>query len=366
MPAGVYLLSHAVGCRPRHLPELEAFLQAWQSQPAGWDAWLALLEDFCDAIATLLHAAAATDVCPQTNVSAAVSKIVGALPQRRGRYVLLASELDFPSVIYVLRQAERLGYTLKLLPADGTGTSLATWTEHLTDNVQLALVTHGFYGTGALSDVAAITAQARRRGVTTVVDVAQSAGLVPIDVAAWDADFVVGSCVKWLCGGPGAGFLWANPAHVAQYEPMDVGWFSHADPFAFDARNFRYVGNARRFWGGTPSVLPFAGAIAGLRCIQELGVAAIRAHSQQLTGQLLTAAAQHGWSSPTPTAAAERGGTVVLQTAQPARLLQHLRIGDIIADARQGFGVRLSPHIYNSSADIAHTIDCLATAPGLL
>ncbi|WP_350637139.1 aminotransferase class V-fold PLP-dependent enzyme, partial [Pseudoalteromonas sp. GW168-MNA-CIBAN-0100] len=61
----------------------------------------------------------------------------------------------------------------------------------------------------------------------SIIDGAQSAGVIPLDLSVLDADFLIGSSVKWLCGGPGAAYLWVNKTQIEYCEPKDVGWFSH-------------------------------------------------------------------------------------------------------------------------------------------
>ena len=192
----------------------------------------------------------------------------------------------------------------------------------------------------------------------SVVDVAQSAGIVPIDVGAWDADFVVGSCVKFLCGGPGAGFLWVNDRVLHECQPTDVGWFSHADPFEFDIHEFRYAESALRFWGGTPAVLPYSVAANSLETMLDIGIERIRAHSLELTQTIIDSVPRIVLF--TPARPANRGGTVVLDFGerQPA-------VTGALADAGVHFdvrrtGMRLSPHVYTSKEEIETVISCLA------
>lgn len=360
VPEGVYLLSHSVGCLPRlALGAQERFFELWQGQGGNaWEAWLGEIEGFCRSLAGLLNGRA-DEFCPQTNISSAVAKILSSLPPRRGKETILVSELDFPSVGFVLGQAQRLGYRLRVMPAEEGAFSLAQWARYLDDGVQLALVTHVIYGNSFRNPVAEIVELARQRDIFTVVDVAQSAGVVPIDVRAWGADFVVGSCIKWLCGGPGAGFLWANGAGVAQFRPVDVGWFSHENPFEFDMEDFRYAPDARRFWGGTPSVLPFMIAAASIEQIQAIGVEQIQAHNQALTGRLVAAAQAEGWRLLTPAEPDQRGGTVCIGFPQAAEVVKRLGEAQIWVDARAGFGVRFSPHVYVGEAAVMETVEVL-------
>jgi selenocysteine lyase/cysteine desulfurase len=326
LPDGTYLLSHSVGCLPRAARgAADRFFEQWGAQGGeAWEGWLASVGDFQKSLATLLNGEAA-EFCPQTNISSAIAKILSSLPRRKGKTKLLLSELDFPSAGFALAQAERAGYAVEFMPAESDAVSPECWLRHITHDTQLVLVTHVLYGNSGLNPVAEIISAARRHDVFTVVDVAQSAGVVPIDLREWDADFVVGSAVKWLCGGPGAGFLWANPSGVERFEPTDVGWFSHEDPFEFRIRSFRYAPDARRFWGGTPSVLPYVVARAGIDLVNSVGVANVRAHNRTLTERLVRAALERGLTVRTPHDPARRGGTVCVAFRDPQRVYRRLK-----------------------------------------
>jgi selenocysteine lyase/cysteine desulfurase len=202
-----------------------------------------------------------------------------------------------------------------------------------------------------------ICRQARQQGIISIVDIAQSVGIVPIDLAAWNADFVLGSCVKWLCGGPGAGFLWASPEIVGHCHPVDVGWFSHENPFEFDIHNFRYAESVLRFWGGTPSVIPYVVAANSIALIADIGIDTICAHNQALNQRVLDAIPAE--VSLTPLRADQRGGTLVLNFGErQGEVEQKLAGAGVHFDSRPT-GMRMSPHIYNSEAEIDTVIACL-------
>jgi len=363
LPDGTYLLSHSVGCLPRAAREAaDQFFELWGAQGGeAWDGWLASIGDFQQSLATLLNGEAA-EFCPQPNISSALAKILSSLPRRKGKTKLLLSELDFPSAGFALAQAERAGYAVEFIPAESDTSSPECWRRHLTPDTQLVLVTHVLYGDSRLNPVAEVIRCAQRHEVFTLVDVAQSAGVVPIDLRAWNADFVVGSAVKWLCGGPGAGFLWANPAGVGRFEPTDVGWFSHEDPFEFRIQDFRYAPDARRFWGGTPSVLPYVVARASIELVNRIGVARVRAHNRALTDRLVRAALERGLTLRTPHDPARRGGTVCVAFRDPQRVYRQLKEARIFVDVRPAYGVRFSPHIYTDAEEIDHAIACFESA----
>ncbi len=356
VPEGTYLLSHSVGCLPRGSQDAvrAAVYQPWMEAGGdAWPAWLEAVAGFRQAVARLIGAGA-DQVCPQTNVSGAVTKIIHALPKRAGRDVILLCEEDFPSVGFVACAAAARGYRTRFLPRGVEVEDVARWEAELAaDDVQVALVTHAFSNRSARLPVEAITKAARREGVFTIVDAVQTMGVVPVDVGQWEADFVVGSSVKFLCGGPGAAFLWVSDAALMATNPIDVGWFSHANPFEFDIHNFRAAEDASRFWGGTPSVLPFAQAAYSIGRILEIGVETIHAHNQALIQRLHDALPDRIRS-----AGETRGNAVLIAVNDPEATLATLREARLFVDSREGC-IRLSPHIYNSGEEIDRLIALL-------
>lgn len=286
-PGGPYLLTHSVGCLPRVAREaLDVnFLRPWADRGGNaWPDWLKQVDEFRVALAQLFGGTPA-EYCPQSNLSSGLSKLLLALPDSHvGKQVLLAAEDSFPSLGFVLQKAGRQGLETRLIPRARVPDDIDTWSQALTADVRVALVTHVHSNTGRVAPVEAIARLCQERGILCVVDVAQSAGILPLRFPALGADVVLGSCIKWLCGGPGAGFLWIRSGLIEDLQPVDVGWFSHEDPFEMDIHSFRYAPDARRFWGGTPSVAPCVIAAASLRHLHTLGVEAIHAHNRRLIG----------------------------------------------------------------------------------
>ena len=356
--AGVYLLSHSVGRPPvgARTAVAQEFFGPWESGDADvWPGWLAAIDRFRAVLGALLNSEP-DNFCPQANLSSALTKLLYSLQLQEGRNTLLLTEQDFPSLGFVMNKARSLGYQLKFIPNEANTRDPYLWDNYLSSDVRFALVTHVHSNTGSQVPVSEITALARKRGIISIVDIAQSVAVLPIDLQQWDADFVIGSCVKWACGGPGAGFLWAGSEIMRQCEPVDVGWFSHESPFEFDLHNFRYADGALRFWGGTPSVLPFVVATRGLQLIESIGVATIRAHNLSLTETIMEAVSDSVLVTPRDTA--HRGGTVVLDFGEEqSRVVEALVRASVHFDSRPA-GLRLSPHIYNSLDDVRVVLDC--------
>jgi len=356
---GIYLLSHSVGRPPISAADAinRDFIAPWiEGQAGGWTSWLASIDRFRAAVAGLLNTATAA-VCPQVNLSGAMTKVLGSLPRPERRSTLLLSEDDFPSMAFVMQQAQSLGYQLKFIPAEENTLDTDVWRRYLTDEVAFTLVTHVHSNSSRLHPAREIIHLARDRGVKTIFDIAQSVGAVPIDLEAIDPDFTVGSCVKWLCGGPGAGFLCVRADMIPRCQPTDVGWFSHEDPFEFDIHHFRYAPDALRFWGGTPSVAPYALAANSIGLINDIGVDVIRAHNQQLIQHMIDAVDPVTIRSPLEPAT--RGGTLVLHFGeQHKHITGRLERANVHFDSR-ATGIRLSPHLYNDMLEINTVIERL-------
>lgn len=358
---GTYLLNHSVG-RPLKQAQHafnEAFFAPWgQSNQEPWGEWLTIIDEFRGALGQLFNAPA-NEFCPQVNLSSALTKLVMSLERlQKHQPIVLMSEIDFPSMGFVLQQALPANSELRLIPADADITDANVWASYLARDVDMVFISNSYSNTGQRAPVAEILSLTAVQGTLSVVDVAQSAGVIPLDLAQQRPDFVIGSSVKWLCGGPGAAYLWVNPRRLDECHPKDVGWFSHQNPFEFDIHDFRYHDSALRFWGGTPSVTPYTIAAHSIRYFANLGSEAIFQHNQHLIDVVADELADELIS---PREQSRRSGTMVVNFGQhqPA-LMTALQQANISVDQRQA-GIRISPHLYNDEADIHHlltTIKC--------
>ncbi|MEQ3696835.1 MAG: aminotransferase class V-fold PLP-dependent enzyme [Pseudomonadales bacterium] len=345
-----YWLSHSVGRPLANASEVLAqhYLQHWQgSEP--WPLWLETLHEFKTQVGELINAEAAT-VCPQLNVSSGLTKMLNAICKDQPNPKILLSEADFATISFVAKQVPNA--ELSYIPADADVTDVNTWMDYLHEELDVALITHVFSNTGMRAPVKAVIAECRKRSIRCIIDVAQSVGIIPIDVLDWQADVVIGTSVKWLSGGPGAAFMYIEPNFCRSLEPNDVGWFSHQDPFEFDVHNFEYDQTSHRFLGGTPSVAPFAIAAASVAEINRISVTKLLAHNQQIAAQLTADTPSSWWHS--PKLAAQRGGTLVFNPPEQVknRLQRAYQEQQIFLDQR-ATGFRLSPCWTNTEADIA-------------
>ena len=358
-PDAIYLKSHSVGCQPRTAEALlrDRLLAPWRETGEAWPHWLEAIDAWRAALAGLIGVEA-RDLCPATNVSAGLSRYLSALGQATGRRTILLAPSAFPTIGYVADGLAAAGWQTRYLPADADVRDPASWTEMLDDEVALLIAMHVSSNSGALTDIATVAAAAKAAGARCIADCAQSVGVVPVTPAVWGVDAVLGTSVKWLCGGPGAAWLWVAPHDRTALDPTERGWWSHENPFAMDIRDFRYAPDARRWWGGTPDVAPFVLSAAGIAEIADIGVDAIRAHNRALQAMLREAleAQTPQWRWPT----GDIGGTLCIDTgADQPRVADALDRHNLRADFRNTT-LRLSFHAYSGVADVEMTAAALA------
>lgn len=352
LPGRHYFLSHSIGAQPKAYATTveQTYWEPWRTAgDQSWGTWFEALDMFRHGLAPLIGADA-DDICPQANVSSGLTKIMFALPERPGRRKIVLTEDDFPTVGFALAQAQRLGYELDFLPGGERLADPDTWGPAFQDDVQLVLATQVYSNTSVLAPCAEIARRARDAGVISVFDIAQAAGTVPVKLNEWAPDFALGTSQKYLCGGTGASYLWTTRDTAAQMAPMDVGWFSHKDPFEFDIHHFEYAEGAARFTGGTPSIGPYAGATAAQTILNAHGQEAIYAHNQRLLSMLIEALPDEALLS--SGAEGARGSAALIRVRNYDSAAADLREAGVFHDTRKG-AVRVSIHLYNDEQDIS-------------
>jgi len=341
-----YLISHSLGAMPAAAAERVAeYARTWASRGIrAWEeGWWTMPVDVGEQIGRIVGAEPGTTVMHQ-NVAVAEAIVLSCfrpVDPRRNRVVYETE--NFPSVRY-LYQAQP---DLEVVVCDDGEELLAA----IDERTLLVPISHVLFRSGEIQDVAAITARAHEVGAHVVLDCYQSAGVMPVDVAELGVDFAVGGSVKWLCGGPGNGWLSVRPDLVERLEPTLVGWQAHEAPFAFEPE-LRYAAGAARFLTGTPNVPALYAATAGYDLVEEIGVERIRANSLRLTGLLIGLADEAGFEIRSPRDPARRGGTVTLHVRAFAAVHRELAARGILCDFRPGAGIRLGPHYYTTDEEL--------------
>jgi kynureninase len=314
------------------------------------EGWWELPLTVGDQIGRLIGASPGS-VSMHQNVTIAEAIVLSCFGLDGPRRRIVYEEGNFPSVRY-LYQAQRCLDVVVAADDDGV-------VEAIDDRTLLVPVTHVLYKTGGIQDVEAIVERAHEHGALVVLDAYQSVGTVPLDVTALGVDFAVGGSVKWLCGGPGAGWLYVRPDLAPSLEPMLTGWQAHKRPFDFEPEQ-DYADGAARFLTGTPNVPALYAATAGYDVIEEIGVERIRERSVEQTSLLDELLNESGFQVGSPRDPARRGGTVVVHTPNFERVDEELAARGILCDYRPDVGLRLGPHFYNTDDELRYTVEQIA------
>ncbi|MDQ2909688.1 MAG: aminotransferase class V-fold PLP-dependent enzyme [Actinomycetota bacterium] len=348
-----YLINHSLGAMPAAAEErLLEYARDWKTRGVrAWgEGWWDLPLTVGDQIARLIGAPPGT-VSMHQNVTIAEAVALSCFRFDGPRRRIVYEEGNFPSVRY-LYQAQREADIV--VAADDEGV-----VEAIDERTLLVPVTHVLFGTGEIQDVEAIVERAHEHGALVVLDAYQSVGTVPLDVTALGVDFAVGGSVKWLCGGPGAGWLYVRPDLASSLEPALTGWQAHARPFAFEPEQ-DYAEGAARFLTGTPNVPALYAATAGYDVIEEVGVERIRARSVEQTALLVELLEGAGYEVGSPRDPTRRGGTVVVRTPGFERVGEELAARSILCDYRPDVGLRLGPHFFNTDDELRFAVEQIA------
>ncbi|HEY2431898.1 MAG TPA: aminotransferase class V-fold PLP-dependent enzyme [Vicinamibacterales bacterium] len=357
-----YLVSHSLGAMPRGAADrLQQFADQWSTRGVrAWhEGWWEIGRVTGNLLAPILGAAPDT-ISMHQNVTVAHSLVGSCFSFDGRRRKIVMSDLEFPSNHYLFEGFRRYGAEIAYVPApDPIRLDLQRFLDAIDDRTLLVPLSLVLFKSACITDARAVIDKAHRVGAHVVLDVYQGAGAVPIALEAWGADFAVGGSVKWLCGGPGAGYLYVRPDLAATLRPAFVGWAAHEAPFEFATGAIRHAPAPERFQSGTPNVPSLVSARAGYEIVASIGVEAIRARSLRLTRRLIDAARAGGFRLNTPDADHERGGSVVVDVPDGAAVADALIGRGIIVDHRPGAGIRMAPHFYNTEAEIDHAVAAL-------
>ena len=350
-----YLVSHSLGAMPRRtVDNLMAYAEAWSERGVrAWgEGWWQIGADTGDLLAPILGAPPRA-ISMHQNVTVAQAIVTSCHRYDGARHKIVMSDLEFPSNMYLYEGLRRLGAEIVYVPSDDP---ISLPTERVLDAIDdetlLVPMSHVLFKSAFIVDIEPIVAKAHRVGARVVLDVYQAAGTLPINLEALGVDFAVGGSVKWLCGGPGAGYLYVRPDLAATLEPAQVGWAAHAEPFAFETGPIRHADAPERFQSGTPNVPALYAAREGYRIIGEIGVEAIREKSLRLTRRLMDRACARGYTVNTPEADRQRGGTVTIDMPRAEEVADALLRRDVVIDYRPGAGIRMAPHFYNTEDEV--------------
>lgn len=367
LPEGtLYLDGNSLGCLPRQARERarEVVEQQWgQDLITSWNRhqWITLPQRTGGKIARLIGAAPGQVICCDS-VSINLFKLLGAvLPLQPDRSVVLCQAESFPTDLYMVQGLQQLlgasRCQLRAIPEERIEMSLH-------DDVAVVVLSQVNFRTGQVHDIEALTRQAHERNIPVIWDLSHSAGVMPVELDAWQVDFAVGCGYKYLNGGPGApAFLYAARRHHSRLQQPLSGWMGHSAPFGFDTQ-YRPADGIDRFLTGTPPILSLSVLDAALDVFDDCTMQQLRDKSLSLSGLFLQLhserSALHCLVPASPSEPAQRGGQLAFRHPDAYALCQALIEGGVIPDFREPDLLRLgfSP-LYLSHRDIQEAVAIL-------
>ena len=350
-----YLISNSLGAMPRQVYDaMKGYADTWATRGVrAWEErWWMLAAEVGNEIGALMNAPRGT-VSTHQNVTTCQAVIASCFDFSGKRNKVIYSDLNFPSVMYFWEAQRAYGARVHMVRTDD---GITVPTERLLDAIDettlLVPISHVIFRSSYIQDAKAIIEKAHRVGAHVVLDTFQSLGNVPVNVQALNVDFACGGVLKWLCGGPGVGYLYVRPDLGEKLEPKFTGWFAHKSSMDFEIGPIRYTDPPYRFMNGTSNIPALEAARPGLRIIAEVGVQRIREKSKKQTARLIELADQHGWTVNTPRDAEKRGGTVSINMPNSQEVCRELLKREILVDWRPKAGVRMSPHFYTADREL--------------
>src|SRR5579862_1345810 len=354
-----YLISNSLGAMPRGVYDaMKGYADTWGMRGVrAWEErWWMLAAEVGDEIGTLMNAPKGS-ISTHQNVTTCQQVVASCFDFSGKRNKIVYSDLNFPSVMYFWEAQQRNGARVHMVKTDdGIHVPTQRLLDAIDETTLLVPVSHVIFRSSYINDAKAIIEKAHKVGALVVLDTFQSLGTVPVDVQALNVDFTTGGVLKWLCGGPGVGYLYVRPDLGKKFEPKFTGWFADQNSMGFEIGPVRYAEPPFRFMNGTTHIPALEAARPGLKIISEVGIARIREKSKRQTAQLIQLADRHGWRVNSPRDPEKRGGTVSIEMPDAKEVCQELLKRDILVDYRPKAGVRMSPHFYNTDEEIETAI----------
>jgi kynureninase len=354
-----YLIANSLGPMPRGAErELAEYAKAWSTLGVkAWaQGWWEKPVDVGNEIAPLMNAEPGS-VVMIPNVTYAQSIVLSALDFSSPRDTIVMTDMDFPSVRYAHDAlAKKFGARIVVVPSDdGITIDQDRLLAAIDERTKLVSISHVLFKSAFINDADAICEHAHKMGALVSLDAFHSVGIIPVDVQKSGVDFLTGGVLKWLCGGPGACFLYVSPHIRDSFAPALTGWQAHARPFAFEGTMDLSTGPFR-WLNGTPVIPALYSGSEGPRIIRRAGIDAIRKKSIRQTSRLIELAEKRGYRVNAPKESKRRGGTVAIDVPNGYEVAQVLLAQDILVDYRVGAGIRAAPFFFNTDEEIESLI----------
>jgi len=332
---------------------MNLYLEEWhQKSITAWSDWLPEVDRAADRVGKLLSAPKGTMIM-HTNVSQVMAVLASCFDYTESRNKIVYSDMQFPTVSYVWKAEERRGAKVEIVASkDGTSIDLEDMLAAIDETTVCVPISHVLFRSAYIQDAKAIAKRAREVGAHVILDCYQSIGTIPVDVVDLGVSFACGGSVKYLCGGPGAGWLYVRSDLVEKFQPRVTGWFGNESPFAFTMPEQTYADGMWRYTAGTPAIAALYQARAGVEIVGEIGVRNIREKSLRQTKRMIELVDERGYELNSPREESRRGGSVVFEFPESANVARELNARHYYCDHRPGAGIRVSPHFYTKDEEV--------------
>jgi kynureninase len=364
-----YLNNNSLGAMPKSARgSLERYADLWEKRGVrAWaEGWWTIQNEITEPLSEILGVKQDA-ISMHQNVTMASQVFCSALDFSSSRNKVVFTQLNFPSLMYLYEGlAKRVGAEIVRVPSDdGIEIPTQRLLDAIDDKTALVPISHVLFRSAFIQDAEAIIEKAHQVGAIVLLDVFQSVGTVPLELEQWGCHSAVGGALKFLCGGPGACFLYVNPSLGKSLSPAFTGWMAHKDPFAFDPGPQNLREDGWRFLNGTPNVPGIFAAKEGVRILAEVGIKEVRKKSMRQTALIAQKAEELGFQVNAPQNPEERGGTIAVDVPQGYFVCQELLSRDIIVDYRPKAGIRIAPHFYTKDDEclsvLSHILEILET-----
>jgi len=356
-----YMISNSLGAMPREVEaQLMHYTHEWQTEGVeSWHSWFPLVDTVSGLFGKIIGAQQ-QDVTLIHNLTIGSALIASCLDFTGKRNKVVFTELHFPTISYVWHGWQKYGAKVHLVRSDdGIHVDVQKVCDAIDEETMIVPISHVYFRSGALQDIKTIIDHAHAKGVLVMVDSYQAAGVVPIDVKALDVDILASGVLKWLCGGPGAAFMYVRRDLQERFQPAIRGWLGDKEPFDFVMPDVNFADGMHRFLTSSIQVPCLYTAVPALKMMGEIGIEKIREKSLAMTQRIFDKCDEYGFKVNSPREAHRRGGAM---TVDPNGIkqgkLSTKEINDelirrrFITDYRPPTGIRIAPHFYNTMDEV--------------
>ncbi|WP_248960645.1 aminotransferase class V-fold PLP-dependent enzyme [Sphaerisporangium perillae] len=355
--SGVYLNSAAESLfLGSHVRAMNDYAARKNLGARGRDA-CAEVEAHCRALAGELLSVDGRQVAFLASTSRGLDAVIKTIRWMPGDNIVFAQS-EFPSTAFAAVHLAELGVERRVVTGEDGLVPTETYAAQMDERTRLVVASLVSYENGFLVDLPALAAAAHERGALLFVDAVQAAGAVPFDAGV--ADFLCAGTYKWLLGAHGLAIFYVNPDALDRLAPPYVAYRGVTDLFAADRlERFELYPDARRFEEGMPNYLGLHVLENALEFVLSIGVEAIASHNAELVAVAMQGLADLGVAPLTPREPGRRGSIVSFATSREAEITRRLGEHGVSVWGRDG-RVRISPHIYNTVADVQEFLRHLA------